>query len=64
MTSVREEWNLQYAFRVKDTAKSIGVTQRTIYNWIKAGRLKTVKVGGCRLIPAAEIRSLIESKLP
>lgn len=33
-------------YNVHDLEKILGVTQRTIYNYIKAGQLKAVKIGG------------------
>lgn len=36
------------------------IGQRTIYEWMHAGRLKTVRVGRRFLIPSTELDDLIE----
>lgn len=33
-------------YNLHDLEKMLQVTQRTLYNYIKAGRLKAVKIGG------------------
>jgi excisionase family DNA binding protein len=43
--------------RILDT---YGPSRSTIYKMIKGGEIKTVKVGGLRLIPASEGERLLE----
>lgn len=47
------------ALRPKDAAKAYGVGRVTLYGWMKAGRLASVKVGGARLIPVDALEALI-----
>ncbi len=32
-------------YTLKELEESLGITRRTIYNWIKAGKLQAIKVG-------------------
>jgi excisionase family DNA binding protein len=41
------------ALRPKDAASVYGVSRTLIYEWIKSGRLASVKLGGARLIPSS-----------
>ena len=38
------------SYGLDEAAASIGVSRRTLYDYIGDGRLKTVKIGGRRLI--------------
>lgn len=40
---------------IREACEAIGVSRRTIYNLIAAGKLGTIKVGKRRLVPPAEI---------
>lgn len=44
-------------------ADTIGVSRRTLYNWITAGQLQTVKIYGSRRVPIAEARRLAKVEL-
>ena len=48
------------AYRPAEAAEKVGVTTVTLYRWMAAGKLKTVKIGGCRLISAKALDALIE----
>jgi excisionase family DNA binding protein len=48
------------AYRIEDAAKSVGLSRVTIYKLIAEGKLKTVRVGRCRLVPASALRELAE----
>jgi excisionase family DNA binding protein len=48
------------AHRVNAAAEIIGVKRSTIYNLINSGKLRSVKVGGTRLIPDAALRELLQ----
>jgi excisionase family DNA binding protein len=50
------------AHRVNAAADIIGVKRSTIYNLMSRGKLRSVKVGGSRLIPDAALRELIEAE--
>ena len=47
------------ALRVRDFCNAYGVSKATTYNLIKAGRLRTVRIGGIRLIPVDAAESLL-----
>lgn len=46
------------AYRVNDFAKASGLGRTSIYELIKDGKLKAVKIAGRTLIPAAEAQRL------
>ncbi len=37
----------------------LGIHERTVWRWLREGRLERVKVGGATLIPADEVERLI-----
>ena len=41
-------------YRRKDFARGLGVSLPTVERWIAAGEVRTVKIGGTVIIPAAE----------
>lgn len=45
---------------VAGAARSLGVCQATIYNWMKQGRIEACRVGGRRLVKIASIHKLLE----
>jgi excisionase family DNA binding protein len=49
------------SYKIDDAAAALGVSQRTIYNLIDAGKLRRVKVGRRSLIPATDLRALVEA---
>lgn len=44
---------------VMDAAKAVGVSRGTVYNWLKAGKLESKKVGGRRLVKVDSVRRLV-----
>ncbi len=46
-------------YRVREVAEILGMAERTVWRWLREGRLKRVKVGGATLIPADEVGRLI-----
>jgi len=46
---------------IPEAARQLGVSNWTIRKWIQLGKIESNKLGGRRLIPASEIRRLIES---
>lgn len=44
---------------VKETADFFGVSPRTIFRWIKSGKLDSVKIGGVVRIKKDEIKRVI-----
>lgn len=51
--------NERRAFHVNDAIKIYGLSRATIYKMINAGELRTVKLGGRRLIPRDAIEALL-----
>jgi excisionase family DNA binding protein len=47
------------AYHVNDAAKIYGWSRSTLYKMMKAGTLRTVKIGGRRLIPRDALEALI-----
>jgi excisionase family DNA binding protein len=47
------------AFSQQETANKLGVSLKTVANWIASGNLHAVKIGGRVLIPAAAIDDLL-----
>lgn len=47
--------------RINDAARVSGLGRTTIYELIKERKLKSVKVGGRRLVPMAALRELIDN---
>jgi len=44
------------ALRPAEAAESLGVSARTMADWIKAGDIPYVRRGGCVLLPVADVR--------
>ena len=42
----------------------LGMAERTVWRWLREGRLGRVKVGGATLIPADEVERLIHCESP
>jgi excisionase family DNA binding protein len=47
-------------YSVRTASEQSDLSRSTLYNFIKDGRLKTVKVGGRRLIPDSALRELLQ----
>lgn len=48
------------AYNIPDAAAAIGISTRSVYNLVDAGRLRLVKVGRRSIIPASDLRALLE----
>jgi excisionase family DNA binding protein len=46
--------------RVSEAANLLSCSERSVRRWIAAGVLKSVKIGGARRVPEAEISRLME----
>lgn len=46
-------------YSIAQVAKLAGVTRMTVYNWIKRGKIKAVKVGRAYAIPARSVKNYI-----
>ena len=56
-STARPEPNL---YRVKDVARKLSLTYRTIHRAIKSGRIHAIRCGGAVLIPATEFQRICE----
>lgn len=59
MSIDRAETAEPWALRVDDACRLTGLGRTTIYELMKSGRLRSVKVGRARLIDRASLRTLI-----
>jgi excisionase family DNA binding protein len=50
------------ALRPKEAAKAYSVSRTLLYEWMKSGRLRSVRLGGARLIPVDALEALIEPR--
>ncbi|WP_327362046.1 helix-turn-helix domain-containing protein [Streptomyces sp. NBC_01296] len=46
-------------YRVSDATRVLGISRSVIYDLIRAGRLRTVKEGRTRLVPASAIADYV-----
>ena len=49
-------------FTTPEIARSFRVSTRTVDRWIASGTIRSVKVGGRRLVPVSEVRRLTEAQ--
>jgi excisionase family DNA binding protein len=47
------------ALRPKDAAKAYSVSRTLINEWMKSGKLASIKLGGARLIPVDALEALL-----
>lgn len=47
-------------YRVEEVARLVGVTDQTIRNWIREGKIKAQRFGRPHLIPVEEVARLLE----
>ena len=47
------------AYQINEAVRVSGLSRTTLYELMKAGRLKTVLVAGRRLVPAESLKTLL-----
>lgn len=47
------------AYKYAEVAQMIGVHKDTVRNWANDGTIRTVAIGGTRLVPASELERLV-----
>lgn len=50
-------------FRVSEAASALSISRAKAYELIAAGRLPSVRVGGCIRVPVSALRAWIEAQL-
>ena len=48
--------------KMKEVAEMCNVSYRTVFNWIKSGKLNAVKIGGSVRIPDEELAKFIKKR--
>lgn len=48
------------SYNIDDAAHALGISRRSIYNLIDSGKLRKVKAGRRTLIPAADLRAIVD----
>lgn len=56
------ELNGRLAFTVASTAAALGITQRTVYRWIEAGKIDARKIAGRWFIVSLELERLARER--
>lgn len=52
------QMSLERHYTVKQASRILQVAERTVWNWIEAGKLKATKVGKIVRIPASAFKEL------
>jgi excisionase family DNA binding protein len=55
----RNEFGTRRAYHVNEAAAAFGLSRSTLYKLMSAGALRSVKIGGRRLIPIEAIEALL-----
>ena len=50
---------VQLGYSIRNAARAVDCSERTIYNLVDAGKLRMVKVGRRSIIPASDLRVLV-----
>ena len=56
----RDSASERLAYSIDETARLLGVSRTTVNVLIRRGELRSVKLGWRRVVPASEIRRLLE----
>jgi predicted site-specific integrase-resolvase len=48
------------AWRVKDFCRAVHISKATFYNYMAAGRIRTIRIAGVRLIPADAVAEFLK----
>ncbi|MHA7818111.1 MAG: helix-turn-helix domain-containing protein [Erythrobacter sp.] len=49
----------QLGYSIKNAARAVDCSERTIYNLVASGRLRLIKVGRRSIVPASDLRALV-----
>ena len=64
MTSIARAPSPRLAYRIDEAAELVGISRDTIYKLIATGKLKTVKIGRCRVVTAKVLNAVLEKGVP
>jgi excisionase family DNA binding protein len=64
LQSSDKEKNSPLAFRVSQFCEQIGLGKSAFYERVKDGRIRTIRIGGRRLVPADEVARLLREGCP
>jgi excisionase family DNA binding protein len=51
------------AYRIKETSRILGIGRTKVYSLIAEGKIRSVKIGRCTLIPSEDIDALLNGSL-
>lgn len=51
---------LQQHYKLKDIAKMLNVSEKSVYRWVYEGRLKANKIAGSLRVPRTELLKIIK----
>lgn len=54
--------NSRLTLTLREASKAIGVSERTLWQWVKDGKIPAFKAGRLNLIPVDGLRAVIEAK--
>lgn len=49
------------AYTAAEACEKMRISRTTLYAWMKSGAIRTVRVGGRRLVPASELHDILNS---
>lgn len=51
------------AHRIPDACRRLGIGRSSLYELIKSGEIRTIKIGSRALVPEAELQKVIDSRM-
>ena len=63
-TAARRAPPPRLAYRAREVAQMLGVNDRTVWTWLREGRLTRLKVGGATFIAADQVLGLLGRAQP
>ena len=56
---IPENFDIKTNYKVKTFANLLGVSEKTVYNWVYSGRISAIKIGESLRIPQSELGKII-----
>jgi len=53
------DYLLQQHYKARQIAQMFNVAEQTVYKWIRDGRIKAHRIGGCVRIPESELVGMV-----